>query len=411
MTTNLFRINDDTRLKSSNWTERLIAQLKVMDPPQLGVVGPQHKGGNNKILTYDFVHRTHVDILGYYYPNCFPDWYADAWITHIYNKIGHMEKVKDVLLVHTGKKGTRYKVKQWRGDLKQPVIDMSVHVIQDWMSHNATIHALNSNLKNKNSVVSFALHLLTEHEYYGALRNLILVRTLLPSHWSARIYLPLCTNTNLVKRLQDFGASIVYVTSNQQVAKCINSVPINGHVIQITNNSIPTARPYLVLKDTTVDYVLVRNATQRITTHEAKLVMEWELSNKPIHVISYVSENSNCCLIGGKRTALEKSLLQKPEETRSHQCTILKDSAHNSDNVLVHSVFFSNTTSIHLGEVVSVHEVPLFRDVLNETKFDQEFHKNKTAKKTKVKLKRQGFPKRQKEQKNIGIKLIPERAN
>ena len=398
MTTTLFRINDDTRMKTRNWTERFIAQLREMDPPQLGVVGPHHKGGNKKILTYDFVHRTHVDVLGYYYPNCFPDWYADAWITHTYNFLGHMEKVTDVLLVHTRKKGTRYKVKRWRKDLKRPAIDMSVHVIQDWMSHNVIVHAHSSELRSKNNVVSFALHLLTEHEYFGALRNLILVRTLLPSHWSVRIYLPLCTNTNLVKRLQDFGATIIYVTSNELVSKCVNSAPINVPVIQVTDNVIPASWPYLVLQDTTVDYVLVRNATHRITTHEARLVMEWELSNKTVHVISYLSENSRCCLIGGERTALERSLLQTTLQTLSYRCTLLKDSAYNGDDVLVHSVLFSNTTSINIGEVVGVHEVPLFRDVLNGTKFEQKFHKNITAKTNGVKFKKkQGFIKRQKE--------------
>ena len=359
-----------------------------MDPPQLGVVGPHHKGGNINILTYDFVHRTHVDILGYYYPNCFPDWYADDWITYTYNFFGHMEKVNDVLLVHTTEFGRRYKAKLWREGLKRLVIDMSVDVIQDWMSHNVTIHAHSSNLRSKNNVVSFALHLLTEHEYYGALRNLILVRTLLPSHWSARIYLPLCTNTNLVKRLEDFGATIIFVTSSQLATKCVNSAPTNAPVIQITEDALPDSWAYLVLQDTKVDYVLVRNATQRITTHEAKLIIEWELSNKTVHMISYLSGNSSCCLVGGKRTALKRSLMRTPQQTVSHQCTILKDSTHNSDNLLVHRVLFSNTTSINIGEVVSVHEVQLFRDVLNETKFEQEFHENETAKKNREKLKK-----------------------
>ena len=370
-----------------------------MDPPQLGVVGPHHKGGNKKILTYDFVHRTHVDILGYYYPHYFTDWFADGWITNTYNVSGHMEKLDDILLVHTMKRGTRYKAKHWRKYLRQPVGAMSVRVIQDWMSHNADIHAHNSPLRSKNNIVSFALHVFTEHEYYGALRNLILVRTLLPSHWSARIYLPLCTNVNLVKRLQDFGATIIFVSSNQLVEKCVNSVHDNTSVIQITDQATLASWPYLALQDNTVDYVLVRNVTQRITTHEAKLVMEWELSNKTVHMISYLSENSSSCLIGGKRTALQRSLLRTPQPVISYQCTILKDSSCNSDNVLDHSVFFSKITSINIGEVVSVNEVPLFRDVLNETIFKQQFNEDRMAKGNKVKLKNKRSKKKQKRNK------------
>ena len=68
-------------------------------------------------------------------------------------------------------------------------------------------------------------------------------------------------------------------------------------------------------------------------------------------------------------------------QTLSYRCKILKSLAQNGENVLVHSVFFSNTASINIGEVVSVNEVPLFRDLLNETKFKQQFHEDTMAKK------------------------------
>jgi hypothetical protein len=66
-----YRVNDDTVMISKNWTEFLIEALRNMKPPYVGVVGPVQKGKN--ILTYDFVHRTHVDIFGYYYPHFFTD--------------------------------------------------------------------------------------------------------------------------------------------------------------------------------------------------------------------------------------------------------------------------------------------------------------------------------------------------
>ena len=43
--------------------------------------------GNIAILTHDFVHRTHVDIFGFYYPRVFTDWFADDWITGISNLV------------------------------------------------------------------------------------------------------------------------------------------------------------------------------------------------------------------------------------------------------------------------------------------------------------------------------------
>ena len=38
--------------------------MQSFDPPNIGVVGPKHRGGNEGILTYDFVHRIHIDIFG-----------------------------------------------------------------------------------------------------------------------------------------------------------------------------------------------------------------------------------------------------------------------------------------------------------------------------------------------------------
>ena len=71
-----YRINDDTLLLTSGWTEKFINALLSFDPPNVGVVGPNHKGGNTEILTYDFTSRLHIEIYGYHYPKIFKDWYA-----------------------------------------------------------------------------------------------------------------------------------------------------------------------------------------------------------------------------------------------------------------------------------------------------------------------------------------------
>ncbi len=76
-----YRVNDDTVLESTGWTEKLIEQLLRYHPPNVGVAGPWFRDGNIAILTHDFVHRTHVDIFGFYYPRVFTDWFADDWIT------------------------------------------------------------------------------------------------------------------------------------------------------------------------------------------------------------------------------------------------------------------------------------------------------------------------------------------
>lgn len=106
-----YRVNDDTEMLSANWTDVFVNQLRQFNPPNVGVVGPYSYNGNVDILTYDFVHRTHLDIFGYYYPRQFPGWYADAWITNVYKKAGNRsKKVTSVKVEHTMTQGTRYDI-------------------------------------------------------------------------------------------------------------------------------------------------------------------------------------------------------------------------------------------------------------------------------------------------------------
>ncbi len=108
--TYLYRVNDDTIFETKNWTEKLIFQLQRFNPPNIGVVGPFYREGNTGILTYEFVHRTHIDILGFYYPpSTYVNWYADDWMTAIYTP-GRAKKVVGVHIKHTLSRGTRYAV-------------------------------------------------------------------------------------------------------------------------------------------------------------------------------------------------------------------------------------------------------------------------------------------------------------
>lgn len=100
------RINDDTRINSPHWTNIYIKELTLMDPPNVGVVGPFQ---GKKTLTYDFVHRTHMDIFGFYYPRFFTDWWADDWITEVYLP-KRSKQLEQIEVEHTMQLGQRYKV-------------------------------------------------------------------------------------------------------------------------------------------------------------------------------------------------------------------------------------------------------------------------------------------------------------
>lgn len=103
------RVNDDTLFVSKNWTTVGISALNKFNPPNIGVVGPKCNQGNTHILTHDMVHRTHMDIFGYYYPPEFQYWYMDDWITNVY-KPDRSRKLTKWEVRHKMIHGTRYKV-------------------------------------------------------------------------------------------------------------------------------------------------------------------------------------------------------------------------------------------------------------------------------------------------------------
>ena len=104
----LYRVNDDARMTTKQWTEIFIKTLSSYDPPNIGVVGPNHTGGNLDILTFEFVHQSHIDIFGFHYPRDFWDWFADKWITYVYQP-RWMTKLNTVLMEHhIGLSGSRY---------------------------------------------------------------------------------------------------------------------------------------------------------------------------------------------------------------------------------------------------------------------------------------------------------------
>ena len=83
-----YRLNDDSELQLGqtsppvSWPKVFIGALNSFGPPY-GVVGPN--GGLPRILTHDFVHRTHMDIFDKaYYPTPLVDWYMDDWVSHVY---------------------------------------------------------------------------------------------------------------------------------------------------------------------------------------------------------------------------------------------------------------------------------------------------------------------------------------
>ena len=85
-----FQVGDDVLLQSRRWTERFIEVLQAHN--NKGVVGPCHpsnfwarkRNGRDPVIENAFVHKSHYDIFGSFYPKEIKNWYCDDWITQVY---------------------------------------------------------------------------------------------------------------------------------------------------------------------------------------------------------------------------------------------------------------------------------------------------------------------------------------
>ena len=123
-----FRINDDTKILSHNWTTIMITLLREK-LNNTGVIGPVCHQGNTAIFTHDFVHKTHLQIFENYYNPEFPDWWLDDWITDIYKKLDRAIVATNVEVIHNLKE-TRYQVSIEKEKILQQEVEKDVEIIR-----------------------------------------------------------------------------------------------------------------------------------------------------------------------------------------------------------------------------------------------------------------------------------------
>ena len=87
---------------------------------------------NEKIATHPFLHKKHVELLGYLYPKEIKNWYCDDWITGVYTKLGKIIKsdkpvFKNTLLAKESKESNRYTIAPVEN--LQGLVDFAVDVL------------------------------------------------------------------------------------------------------------------------------------------------------------------------------------------------------------------------------------------------------------------------------------------
>ena len=61
--------------------------------------GPTLDTNNARILTHAFVHRTHVELFGCFFPVAFKNWWSDDWISAVYGSSATFAR-RDVVVTH-----------------------------------------------------------------------------------------------------------------------------------------------------------------------------------------------------------------------------------------------------------------------------------------------------------------------
>lgn len=109
-----YQMGDDIKILTSGWEKTFIEKLKENN--NIGVVGPLDINNKN-LLTQSFVHKTHLDIFGEYYPKEIKNWHIDDWITKVYQP-NFSHKILNKKVKNSGGP-PRYEVKRSDNELKK----------------------------------------------------------------------------------------------------------------------------------------------------------------------------------------------------------------------------------------------------------------------------------------------------
>ncbi len=258
-----YRVNDDTIFETTSWTEHLIETLLRYDPPNVGVVGPWFRDGNIAILTHDFVHRSHVDIFGFYYPRVFTDWFADDWITGVYWP-ERCKKVPGVRVKHTMEMGSRYVVRFEKANRVAMEVEIGKTMLKRFlMGMDKNFKA--SWPKDSKNVVAMSIYGDHPDVTFGILRYSQLLPVMMKG-WRMRVYVE-----------DQSTGSTVYPAIPKLLLRKLGVMGVE--IIHIDRDTASELMPdmwkLLVADDLAVERFLLRHPYSRPTEREEAAINEW----------------------------------------------------------------------------------------------------------------------------------------
>jgi hypothetical protein len=126
----MYILNDDIAQAQAR-ISALITQLSRLDPPWVEVAAPWGFEETTDFV-HDFVHRTHLDIFPSYYPEEFPAWFLDCWISVVYGDKRTKRLDSKVHVMHQ-QCHTRYVIDPEKKELFKPVLERDSARVNDYI--------------------------------------------------------------------------------------------------------------------------------------------------------------------------------------------------------------------------------------------------------------------------------------
>lgn len=284
----MVRINDDSEFITPNWVSKGVNKLASYDPPNVGMVGPNCREGNTKIMTHDMVHRTHLDIFENYYPEVFSAWWIDDWISKVYGPQRSTKIMDWTVKHHVNKHGTRYKVQGHEKHFLEKELKKGKARIKQWLSSNHQqlipkktvvsdyfIGRKKQSTPLAKQVISYSLYGLNPRYIDGALENAKLMKNFYPE-WTMRVYYDDTVPHNTIEQLRQVDVQLVDMTGSR-----MNKMSWR----------------FLPAKDS--ERFCARDIDSRLSKRESAAVKEWIESGKQFHVMRDHPSHSKYAMSGG----------------------------------------------------------------------------------------------------------------
>lgn len=127
----IYMCGDDITFQTKGWLDGSIQKLQENN--NIGMTGPRNTNGNTRILTQCLVHRKHLDIFGFFFPEEIKNWYCDDWINDVYPRL----RIDDKYTCFNSGGEPRYVIEHAK-DLCEKLVERDKQILQKYKNENTS---------------------------------------------------------------------------------------------------------------------------------------------------------------------------------------------------------------------------------------------------------------------------------